>query len=100
MNLLISLAEYYRKKKRLKSKPVWTKPSHWNKYKFLCSDKNHLLVCFKDPDERCGNFFYAYPNVNLCLTFFASKGCLTVKVREITKLEWVIRFCCQEWYTL
>lgn len=94
MNFIISLVKFMREKKNLKCKVEWTKPSYWKQYNFLFCPTKGLLVCFKDKNERCGNFFYAYPNINLQLTFFASKGCLHNESEfvKISKVKWLRLF--------
>lgn len=93
MNFILSLIKYKRESKNLLNKNwvKFTHPRHWNNYKFLLANEQPI-VCFKDEMMRVGNFFYAYPNVNLQMTFFASLGCLNYEVKEISKLRWVIMF--------
>ncbi len=92
MNVVLSIVKYIQEKQNLMySRAKFECPSNWKDYKFLTYD-GVPIVCFSDPLMRVGNFFYAYPNKNMQMTFFASAGCLNGEVEEVSKLKWLILF--------
>jgi hypothetical protein len=91
-NIILSAIKYLRESKNVKyGKVKFDKPSWWNGYRYL-NLNDTPLVCFKDDKQRSGNFFYAYPNINLQMTFFASKGVLKGDIEEISKMQWIILY--------
>jgi len=91
MNYIFSLIRYIRENKNIKYKTCWTNVSYWDRYRFILDKNNNPIVCFKNENDRVGNFFYGYPNVNLQFTFFASKGLLG-KTKNTSKLKWIYLF--------
>lgn len=98
MNLLLSIIKYLQQKVSLKNKEhaKFIDLKYWNKYSYYLwyggTGEVIPIVSYKDKTQRCGNFFYAYPDTNLSFTFFASKGLLPNKLVKVSKAEWLLNW--------